>query len=55
MNTEKSRGCDSATIYFSGELITPDALKFEWNFGDGSPVNNLQNPSHFIPQLAVSM
>lgn len=47
INTAKSRGCDSATIYFSGELITPDTLKFEWNFGDGSPVNNLQNPSHF--------
>ena len=47
MNTEKSRGCDSATIYFSGELITPDSLLFEWNFGDGSPISNLQQPSHF--------
>jgi gliding motility-associated-like protein len=51
MNTEKSRGCDSATIYFSGELITPDTLKFEWNFGDGSPVNNMQNPSHFYTSV----
>ncbi|HSO88302.1 MAG TPA: PKD domain-containing protein [Draconibacterium sp.] len=47
MYTEKNRGCDSATVYFSGELITPDTLKFEWDFGDGSPVNNQQNPSHF--------
>lgn len=49
MNTEKSRGCDSATILFSGELKTPDDLQFEWNFGDGSPINNLQNPTHFYP------
>ncbi len=47
MNTENSRGCDSATIYFSGELITPDSLLFEWDFGDGSPISNLQEPSNF--------
>ncbi len=47
MNTVKSRGCDSATIQFSGELKTPDDLSFEWNFGDGSPLSNLQNPTHF--------
>jgi gliding motility-associated-like protein len=47
MNTTKSRGCDSATIYFSGDLKTPDDLLFEWDFGDGSPVSNLQNPTHF--------
>jgi PKD repeat protein len=47
MNTTKSRGCDSATIHFSGELKTEDALKFEWNFGDGSAIGNEQSPSHF--------
>ena len=47
MNTAQNRGCDSATIPFSGELKTPDALLFEWDFGDGSPISNLQNPSHF--------
>ncbi len=47
MNTSKSRGCDSATIHFSGELKTEDALKFEWNFGDGSAIGNEQSPSHF--------
>lgn len=47
MNTIKSRGCDSATIRFSGELKTPDDLHFEWDFGDGSPRSNLQNPNHF--------
>ena len=35
MNTVKSRGCDSATIQFSGELKTPDDIRFEWDFGDG--------------------
>jgi PKD repeat protein len=48
MDTRKSRGCDSATIYFSGKLNVPDnQLQFEWNFGDGSPVNTSQTPSHF--------
>ncbi|MCA1760069.1 MAG: PKD domain-containing protein, partial [Bacteroidales bacterium] len=53
MNTARSSGCDSATIYFSGELITPDILKFEWDFGDGSPVNNQQNPSHFYNSIGA--
>lgn len=47
MNTLSGRGCDTATIHFSGQLKVPDALLFEWDFGDGSPVSNLQNPSHF--------
>ncbi len=47
MNTVKSRGCDTATIYFSGSLKVPDALKFEWDFGDKSPVSTRQNTSHF--------
>jgi PKD repeat protein len=47
MNTLASRGCDTATIHFSGQLKVPDALLFEWDFGDGSPVSHLQNPSHF--------
>ena len=47
MNTVKSRGCDSATIFFSGDLKVPDDLEFQWNFGDGSPVNYLERPSHF--------
>jgi gliding motility-associated-like protein len=47
MNTAKSRGCDTATIQFSGELKIDDNLLFEWNFGDGSAINNLQTPKHF--------
>jgi gliding motility-associated-like protein len=47
MNTAKSRACDSATIYFSGKLKTVDDLRFEWDFGDGSTISNIQNPTHF--------
>lgn len=47
MTTPASRGCDTATIYFSGKLKVQDALRFEWDFGDGSPVSNLQNPVHY--------
>ena len=47
MNTSESRDCDSGWISFSGELLTPEQVIFEWDFGDGSPVSNLQNPSHF--------
>lgn len=47
MNTVKSRGCDSATIHFSGQLKVQDALSFEWDFGDGTAVDNQQSPSHF--------
>ncbi len=47
ITTKKSRGCDSTTIYFRGELKVPDALVFEWDFGDGSPLSNEQEPTHF--------
>lgn len=47
MNTAKSRGCDTATIHFSGELKVADNLLFEWNFGDGSAISNAQTPTHF--------
>lgn len=49
MDTKKSRGCDSMTIQFSGELKVPDALLFEWDFGDGSAISKLQTPAHFYP------
>ena len=47
MNTAKSRGCDTATVQFSGELKVEDNLLFEWDFGDGSAISNLQTPTHF--------
>lgn len=48
--TEKSRGCDSTTINFIGDLKKVDALRFEWDFGDGSPVSNDQSVSHFYSE-----
>ncbi len=50
MQTAKSRGCDSLIVYFEGELQIPDSLLFKWNFGDNSPVSNVQNPSHSYSQ-----
>ncbi len=53
MNSSKSRGCDSLNVNFEGELHIPDSLLFEWNFGDGSPVSNLQNPQHSYSQPGI--
>jgi PKD repeat protein len=44
-------GCDTiypgATITFTDLSIgTPNIIAWEWDFGDGSPVSNLQNPTH---------
>lgn len=47
LETEEASGCDTATIVFSGTLKTEDNLLFEWDFGDGSPVSNDRNVSHF--------
>jgi gliding motility-associated-like protein len=47
LETLKSRGCDTATIYFRGTLGIADSLLFEWDFGDGTPINHQQNPINF--------
>ncbi|MCY1718831.1 PKD domain-containing protein [Prolixibacteraceae bacterium Z1-6] len=47
LETEKARGCDSLTVLFKGELNVEDALLFEWDFGDGSPIRNEQEVEHF--------
>src|SRR6185436_14592003 len=42
--------CVPATIQFTDQSTTPPGAgtitNWEWNFGDGSPQSNLQNPSH---------
>ncbi len=51
MNTTGTRGCDSATVIFSGTLGTQNPfLDYWWNFGDGSPdsTSMLPQPSHFF-------
>jgi len=47
LETEKARGCDSLSVLFNGELNVEDALRFEWDFGDGSPISNDQEVEHF--------
>lgn len=47
LGTEKSRGCDSMTVLFKGELNVEDDLLFEWDFGDGSSISNEQEVEHF--------
>ncbi len=47
LETENARGCDSITVLFSGKLNVEDALEFEWDFGDGSPLSNDQQTEHF--------
>ncbi|RIJ46850.1 PKD domain-containing protein [Maribellus luteus] len=46
LETPRSRGCDSLTVSFKGELKVEDALSFEWDFGDGSPTSNMQAVEH---------
>ena len=36
---------------FTDQSIAP--LTWEWNFGDGSPVSNVQNPSHIFPAFST--
>ena len=47
LGTENARGCDSMSVLFTGELNVDDDLLFEWNFGDGSPISNEQEITHF--------
>lgn len=47
LQTGKARGCDSMSVLFQGELKVPDALLFEWDFGDGSAISNKQEVLHF--------
>ncbi len=34
METDKTRGCDSLTVNFTSELLTPDNVEFVWTFDD---------------------
>ncbi|MCF6358032.1 MAG: PKD domain-containing protein, partial [Draconibacterium sp.] len=51
LETEKARGCDSLTVLFKGTLGVEDSLLFEWDFGDGSPISNLQEVEHFYSEI----
>ncbi|MCK3686369.1 PKD domain-containing protein [Maribellus sp. YY47] len=47
LETQKAWGCDSFTVSFKGELNVEDALLFEWDFGDGSPLSIEKEVDHF--------
>jgi len=39
MDASKTRGCDSLTVSFTSELLTPDIVDFVWTFDDTEIVN----------------
>ena len=45
------QGCADLTVSFLE--TTANALNWIWNFGDGSPVENTQNPSHVYTQVGT--
>jgi len=53
LETGKARGCDSMTVLFKGKLNVTDSLLFEWDFGDNSPISNLQTVEHFYPKTGA--
>jgi gliding motility-associated-like protein len=50
MEADKTRGCDSMTVNFSSELLTPDQVDFKWTIGD-SVIVNQQNYEMNFPNI----
>ncbi len=48
MDANKTRGCDSLTVNFTSELLTPDFVDFVWTFDDTIIVNQ-QNVTNKYP------
>ncbi len=48
MNANKTRGCDSLTVNFTSELLTPDLVDFVWTFNDTEIINQ-QNVTKNYP------
>ena len=46
--SDKVRICDAGLIQFSDSTLVniPGTISYQWNFGDLSPINTSQNPSH---------
>ncbi|MEO0900085.1 MAG: PKD domain-containing protein [Bacteroidota bacterium] len=40
--------CPPQTVNFSNLSASDTTLSYSWNFGDGSPLNNQENPSHIF-------
>ena len=49
MEADKTRGCDSLTVSFTSELLTPDNVEFTWTFDDIEIVNQ-QNITKNYPE-----
>lgn len=39
MEADKTRGCDSLTVNFSGSMLTPDRVDFSWTINDSTVIN----------------
>ncbi|MEO6904397.1 MAG: PKD domain-containing protein [Bacteroidia bacterium] len=50
-NFTKNSACEGTPVLFQDASITSGNIiqSWLWDFGDGSPVNNTQNPSHLYP------
>ncbi len=58
LTTDKTNGPSPLTVNFSsaGSLDEDpgDSIRFEWNFGDGSPISTEPNPTHTYTSAAAS-
>ena len=45
--------CAPYTAQFFDTSFAHTQIYYEWNFGDGTPVSNLQNPTHLYPTPGV--
>jgi len=45
ISADKLNGCKPLTIQFNDSINT-NAISYNWNFGDGTPASNIQNPLH---------
>lgn len=43
--------CSGTAIQFTSSVSGSGPITYSWNFGDGTPVSNLQNPSHSFVSL----
>ena len=54
LTTDKTDGASPLTVNFSsaGSLDEDpgDSIRYEWNFGDGSPISTEPNPTHIYTQ-----
>jgi gliding motility-associated-like protein len=47
MDADNLRGCDSLTVNFTSQLLTPDNVDFIWTFNDGEVVESQNVTKHY--------